>query len=114
MAEYKDLKEVLDFSLSTAMVVDESLQDGFQWTDMFSLVPVLSKLPAAIDGIENVASELEKMQADEEGRAALINYVKETYNIDDDNAEALVEQGVRAGLELGILITLIRAIKNLL
>ena len=112
MADYKDLKEALDFALSTAMVVDNNLQDGFQWTDVFSLVPVLSKLPVAVEGIENVPDELEAMQNDEEGRAELIAYVKDLYDIDDDHAEALVEQGVRAGVELGILVTLIRKSKE--
>lgn len=112
MADYKDLKEALDFALSTAMVVDNNLQDGFQWTDVFSLVPVLSKLPVAVEGIENVPDELEAMQNDEEGRAALITYVKDLYDIDDNHAEALVEQGVRAGVELGVLVTLIRKSKE--
>ena len=112
MADYKDLKEALDFALSAAMVIDKNLQDGFQWTDVFSLVPVLSKLPNAIDGIENVADELDALAEDEEGRAALIQYVKDLYDIDDDSAEALVEQGVRAGVEIGVLVMLLRKAKN--
>ena len=112
MAEYKDTKEALEFALVTAMQADESLQDGFQWTDIFSFIQALSKLPAAIEGIENVPSEIAKLKTDQVGKQALIDYVKNLYDIDDKYAEELVEQGVVVGLELGVLITMLRKIKK--
>ena len=109
MSEVKETREVLDFSLSTAMTIDETLQDGFQWTDLFQYISPLSKLPKALVGIEKVPAELDQM--DEEGRGELISFVKDLYNIKDDQAEEIVEQGIRTGIELGKLVMLLRKIR---
>ena len=106
MSDYKDLKEVLAFGLPFAMVVDEKLQDGFQWTDLISFVPVLTKLPDAIEGIDNIENEIANL--DDAGRMELSKYVIETFDIADDYAEALVEQALRAGFEFGKLVTMLR------
>jgi len=106
MAGIKETKEVLDFGLSTAMFVDEKLQDGFQWTDIFGMVEPLTKAPAAIDNIDEVPKELADM--DEEERAELVRFVQDTYDIADDNAEKMVEQGIRAAIELVKLILILR------
>lgn len=108
MTDYKDLKEVLDFGLTVAMIADQKLQDGFQWTDVFGFVPTMVKLPKAVEGIENVPYEIAELEEDENGRAELVAYVKEIYDIDDDHAEKLVEHGIRVGLELGLFIMMLR------
>ena len=111
MAEkYKDLKEFLAFGLPFAMVVDDKLQDGFQWTDMFAFIPVMTTLPAAIEGMENIVDEIAGL--DDEGRLELSKYIIETFNIKDDFAEELVEQGLRTGLELVKTVTLLRKMRN--
>ena len=106
MSDYKELKEMLDFALPFAMVLDDKLQDGFQWSDLLALVPVMPSLPAAIAGFNNIDDELASL--DDEGRKELIDHVAAKFDIQDDKAEALVEQGLRAGFELTKLITMVR------
>ena len=101
----KETEEALMFGVSLAMAADEALVDGFQWTDVFSIVPALTKLPSAIDGIEKVPSELEGMT--EEDRQALIDKVEEL-ELASELSEEIAEQGLRVGVEIGRLIMLIR------
>jgi len=93
----KETKEVFDFSLAFAAYVDKSLQNGFQLTDLFGAVEPLSKAPAAFENISEVEKEV--LDLDDDERKELATYVSETYNIKDDVAEALVEQGIRGAIE---------------
>ena len=105
MAGIKETKEALVFGLSLAMAVDETTQDGFQWTDLLSLVPPLTKLPTAIAGITEVDEELSDL--DEAERAELIEEVKKLDFV-SEASEEIAEQAIRVGIELGALIQLIR------
>ena len=59
---------------------------------------------------ENMEDELANL--DDNGRKELNLYVQELYNIADDKAEAIVEQGLRAGFELAKFVTLLRSTKD--
>ena len=95
----------MDFGLTAGITLDDALEDGFQWTDTLSLLPAFTKLPRAIDGISQVDEELADL--DETERAELVEKIKEL-DLSDDKAEAIAEQAIRSGVELGKLIVLIR------
>ena len=105
----KETKDAMLFGISLAMAIDESTQDGFQWTDVLSLVPPMTKLPAAIDGITEVPNEIADM--DEEERAELVSAIKDLDFV-SEGSEEIAEQALRVGVEIGSLILKIREFKK--
>jgi len=105
MEGIKETKEALLFGISLAMAIDESTQDGFQWTDILNLIPTLSKFPAALANIEKVPAELNDL--DETERLELAQEI-EKLDFKSDSSEKIAEQSLRITLEIGKLITIIR------
>lgn len=105
MPGIQETKEVMIFGVSLAMAIDESTQDGFQWTDVLKLVPSLTKLPAAVEGIGEVPTEIEDM--DETERAELVDEIKKLDFV-SDYSEKIAQQALRAGMENSKLIALLR------
>ena len=108
MAGIKETKEALLFGIGLAMKIDEVTQDGFQWTEVFELIPPLTKLPEAVSGAEEIPAELADM--DEAERAELIEEVKKL-DFASEYSEEVAEQGLRVGLEVANLILLLRAVR---
>lgn len=69
----KDLQEIIDVVAEGVQTTMTQLEDGFQYTDVFAFVPVLSKIPKAIEGNENAWKYLADM--DEEKENALVDAV---------------------------------------
>lgn len=109
MTGIKETKEAMLFGISLAMAVDESTQDGFQWTDILNMIPPMTKLPAAISGIEKVPAEIEDL--DEQERAELVEAIQEMDFVSDES-EMIAEQALRVGVEIGNLILKIREAKK--
>jgi len=105
MAGIKETKELMLFSIGLAEAIDSVTQDGWQLKDIFTLIPPLSKLPGAIIGIEDVPEEIADL--DEAERAELVEAIKELDFV-SNNSEAIAEQAIRVGVELGNLIQLMR------
>lgn len=101
----KELNEAVVFTVSLAMAIDTSLEDGFQWTDIFTLIPAFTKLPAAIDGADQIDEELENW-TDEDQRALIAEIEK--LNLKSELSEDIGKQGAKLCLELGKMIVLIR------
>jgi len=110
MIDIAETKEVLTFAVSLAVAVDKAIEDGFQWTDVFSLIPPLMKLPEAIEGAELVPTEIEDL--DENERAELVAEI-ERLDFKSEYSEKITEQGLRAGMEIGKLIVLLREAKKI-
>ena len=109
MAGIKETKEALLFGISMAMAIDETTQDGFQWTDVLSLIKPMVKLPAAIAGIQDIPAELADL--DEAERTELVEAIKEL-EFASEFSEEIAEQALRVGVEIGNLILKIREAKN--
>jgi len=109
MVGIKETKEAMLFGISLAMAVDESTQDGFQWTDILSLIKPMTKLPAALDGIQEIPSELDDL--DENERAELIKAIEEL-EFASEKSEAIAEQALIAGVEIGKLVIEIRKARS--
>jgi len=65
MADIKELKEVLDAVDTVTMTVLDSVKDGFQFTDISTLLPVFQKVKDALDGIKNVSEEVKDLDTKE-------------------------------------------------
>ena len=62
----KDLQEIIDVIAGTVKTATDQLADGFQYTDIFAFVPVLSSIPTAIKGNENAWAYLKDMTEQKE------------------------------------------------
>jgi hypothetical protein len=109
MSEIKELKEVLEFGLALGMSVDEALEDGWNWTDLLALVPPMTKLPAALEGLEFVDDEIAGL--DQNGKNELVEVI-EKLELDSELTEEIVEQSLVTAIEIGKLITVLRKAKK--
>lgn len=101
----QETAELIIFTVSLAMAVEKATADGWQWTDVVQLLPPMTKLPAALDGIEKVPDEIRAM--DDEQRLELSLELKKL-GFEDASAEAIGEQALRMAIEMARLIFLIR------
>ena len=81
----KDLKEIGDVLVSGIKTAIEQFANGWQLTDLFAFVPVLSQIPAAITDAKNALNYLIGMT--DEREAALIDYV--TAQVGEEHREAV-------------------------
>lgn len=109
MAEIKELKEAVEFFVAFADAVDESLEGGLNWQDVFNLVPAMTKLPAAISGAEEIPEELYDL--DDAERKEIVDAI-EAMDFGSDISEEIAEQSLVLVLEIGKLVTLIRKAKQ--
>jgi len=101
----KELNEAVVFAVSMAVAIDEQLVDGFQWTDIFGMIPAFTKLPAAVAGADQIDEELENWT--DQDQAELIVEI-DKLNLESDFSEELGKQGAKLCLELGKMIVLVR------
>ena len=101
----KETTEVVVFAVGLAQAIEKATADGWQWTDVLSMLPPMTKLPAAIEGIDSVPDEIAVM--DDESRLELSAEIAKL-GFDDKGAEAITEQSLRTGIELARLIVLVR------
>ncbi len=80
MALDKDLKQIIDVVAEGATTIIEEMKDGFQYTDIFGLVPVFSKIPEAIKDANNALKYLEDLTPEKENEviAAVLEKLKDT------------------------------------
>lgn len=105
----KESKELVSFGLGFAMAVDQALKDNYQWTDLFSIIPPLVKLPAAISGADEILYEIEDMDNDE--KAELVSVVEEL-DLESEKSEEMIEQSIIVVAEIAKLVMLIRDAKK--
>ena len=66
MALDKDLKEIIDVVAEGVSTGIKQLADGFQYPDLFAIIPVLSKIPEAIKDADNALHYLKDMDEQKE------------------------------------------------
>ncbi len=109
MIGIKETKEAVQFGVALVNIVDNELRDGFQVTDVFALVPVLTKAPAAISGASEIPAEIKDMDLDERRElAAVIMEMK----LQSAYTEKIAEQSAIVLLEIGKLATLVKRAKE--
>jgi len=109
MPGIKELKEAVIFGVALANVVDEELRDGFQASDLFAVVPTLTKAPAAIAGAGEIPAELKDLDSNERTELA-----EEIQKLDLNSAysSAIGEQSAVVLIEIGKLVTLVKKAKE--
>lgn len=99
MAGTKELGEAVAFVCSLASAISDAAADGKATaSDAIKLMPVLYKLPSALDGLDEVVTEARDLSGEE--LAELSALVKEQLDLEDDDLEAVCEEAVDCVLKL--------------
>lgn len=109
MAGIIETKEMIGFGVGFGMAVDRALEDGFDWTDLFSLVPSLTRFPEALNGADEILDELYDM--DEPEKAELVKVIEEL-ELKSEKSEELCEQSLIVAVEIAKLILMIRGARK--
>lgn len=104
----KELGEVLKFVCALANGIGEAAKDGEPSIgDATNLIPMLYKLPAAVDGISELPAEAKDLSVEE--MAALVAMVKDDLDLPQDKVEMAVEEGLELSLKLYSLVQKLRS-----
>lgn len=99
MVGIKETKEVLAFAMSLHMMYDQAKADGkIDMNDVGLIILPVTKLIPAIDNIKAVSEEIKDLDAAE--KAELDAWIKQEYDIADDELEAKIEKGLSLVLSL--------------
>lgn len=97
MSAVKELSEAAKFVCAIANAVAEAAADGqITLGDSAHLVPLLYKLPAAVDGLNGVV--LSDLSLDD--MAMISADVKDALDLPNDKAEAIVEMSLDIGIKI--------------
>lgn len=97
--EAKELKEALKFICALANTIGEVAKDGeISLGDATHLIPLLYKLPSAVDGMAEIPAEVKELSG--EDLAELGQMVKDELDLPQDKVEIAVEDGIDIALKL--------------
>jgi hypothetical protein len=92
-SEVKDTLEVLDFGFKTQEAISDSLADGkVGLMDLPNVIKPLMVAGAAVDGFQNVKSELKTLSP--EGKTIVFDFVRDRFDIPDNQLEVLIEETI--------------------
>lgn len=106
----KDLQEIIDVVAEGTTTLIKQLGDGFQYTDIFALIPVLSKIPEAIKDADHALNYLKDLTEEKENEviAAVLAKLQDT----SDKTKAIVKYLLRTLASIYMLyLTLVPAVK---
>lgn len=99
----KETKDVIEFLCALVNAIADASADGkVTLGEAAALLPVLYKLPAAIDGIDAIPDEASDFTQDELDE--LSELIKEELDLPNDRVEAAVEQLVDMAVKLYALV----------
>ena len=108
MAEVKELKEAIGFMCALANGIGEAAKDGEATLgDAAHLVPLLYKLPGAVDGMGKIDDEAADLSQDEIDE--LVKYVKDELDLPQDKVEMAVEEALVLVVQLYSLVRKLKA-----
>ncbi len=94
MVGINELKDLLSFLATFGNNISDALSDGeIDWTDFVTFFPSLTKLAAALNGIEKIGAELIDMTPEE--RIELDNFVVGELDVSNDQIETWIEDGFK-------------------
>jgi hypothetical protein len=108
MAKAKELKEVLLFLCALANTIGEVSEDGkVSKVEALALLPLLYKVPSAIDGIREIPDEIADLS--QEDIEELAKMVKDELDLPQKKIEIAIEDGIDICLRLYALAQKLRA-----
>ena len=96
----KELKEVLDFILSTANAVGKSLEDGN--VSVFDIMHFVDPAMLAVEAFRDMPKALTEFDnLTDDAKEDLYDYIDENFDIDTAHIEPIVEKCLHAAIALG-------------
>lgn len=102
----QDLKEIIDVIAGGIRTAKSQLANGFQYTDIFAFVPILSQIPTAISGNENAWKYL--LDMNEEKENDLVNAVVEQLGDSSETIKVIARRLIRTLAEMYMLILAVK------
>ena len=106
----ENLKKIVAFGCDLTRQINQSLEDGWQWTDAFSCVDEIATIPGVVKSIPAVKQELSELSLAE--REELLNYIVEKFDIPNDKVEAFVEHAVAIAISMVALVEEWKSLKS--
>lgn len=99
MSGIKELSEAVKFICAVANAIGEAAKDEeISLGDAAHLVPLLYKLPSAVDGISMIAEEAADLSQDELDE--LVKMVKDDLDLPQDKVEQGIEEAVAIAVQI--------------
>ena len=106
----ENLKKIVAFGCDLTKQINQSLEDGWQWTDAISFVDEIATIPGVVKSIPAVKQELSELSLAE--REELLNYIVEKFDIPNDKVEAFVEHAVAIAISMVALVEEWKSLKS--
>ena len=104
MADIKETKELVLFISSLGNALGDALEDGeVDWTDLGTLVGVIRTVGPALEGAQEVFSELSDLSEVE--YQELLATAQENFDIPQDQLEEYAESAFDLGLRLAMFVS---------
>jgi len=84
-----DLQKVTKYLIDFGEEAVEALEDGWQWADSFRFLDNLASTPGALKAAPGAWAAIQAQT--EEERTEWVQYIKDEFDIADDDAEAKAE-----------------------
>ena len=88
----EDIKKVLKALFSTVGAVDKATENGIGVDDIPLFIAPVTLLPGAIEGAPGALAAFKGL--DEAGRAEVLAYAKQEFNLRDEKLEAVIERAL--------------------
>jgi hypothetical protein len=99
MAKLKETKELVSFVCALANSIGKISANGKPaLRDIMHLVPLIHKLPTAMDGIADIPQEIKAMS--EADVVALVQSIKDDLDLPQDKIEAAIEDSLDVAVKL--------------
>lgn len=110
MLGIENLKKLVKFGLDVANKIATDLQDGKITTmEIFGFIPELTEIPDVVKSWPDIAAELKEVSAEE--RVELLDYIKQNFDIPDDQLESVIEDSLMNVVSLISLVEKFKALK---
>lgn len=103
MSGIKELGEVVKFICAVSNAIGEAAKDGeISLGDAAHLVPLLYRLPSAVDGMADIPEEAKDLSQDELDE--LVKMVKDELDLPNDKVETAVESALEIAVQIYALV----------
>jgi len=94
-----ELKDVIAFGAGIGNALGKSLEDGkISLGEYVNFIPALLDFPAAVQGFDKVKAEI--LDIDPEEKIELEQFVKDRFDIAQDDAEEFIEDAIGVALDV--------------
>jgi hypothetical protein len=108
MAGVKEISEVVKFVCSLANAIGEAAKDGeISLSDAAHIVPLLYKLPSAVEGIAEIADEAKDLSQDEVDE--LVKMIKDELDLPQEKVESGIEDALSIAVQIYALVIKLKA-----